>query len=51
MIWSSTWAWTVRLWIGTSASTRHSMLRAIQSALLIYSVAWRLGIRWPLPNA
>ncbi len=50
MIWSSTWAWTVGLWIGTSVSTRHSMLRAIQSAELMYTRACRLGSTWPLPN-
>src|SRR5579875_3232007 len=33
MIWSSTWAWTVGLWMGTRVSTRQSRLRAIQSAL------------------
>ena len=35
MIWSSTCACTVGLWIGTSVSTRQSMLRSIQSAELM----------------
>ena len=51
MIWSNTWAWTVGLRIGTKLSTRQSMLRAIQSAELIYTRACRLGKAWPLPKA
>ena len=39
MIWSSTCACTVGLWIGTSVSTRQSMLRAIQSAELMMNTA------------
>jgi hypothetical protein len=51
MIWSSTCACTVGLSIGTNVSTRHSMLRAIQSAELMNTLAWRLGSLWPLPKA
>ena len=43
MIWSSTCWCTVRLRMGTSVSTRHSMLRAIQSALLIYTLRLAAG--------
>src|SRR5712691_1358135 len=50
MISSRIWRCTVTFLIGTSASTRPSKLRGIQSAELMNTLAWSDGSRLPLPK-
>ena len=50
MISSRIWRCTVTFSIGTSASTRPSKLRGIQSAELMNTLAWSDGSRLPLPK-
>ena len=51
MIWSSTCWCTVGFSTGTRVSTRRSRLRGIQSAELMNSRVWALGIVPPLAKA